>query len=402
MFFFRGGSYVRYEIDPATGAETVDHGSYPRAVADGWAAMPAPFAQSIDAVVPWPDGFVYFFKGPQYVRWDATDNSVDASFYPHDIADQWPALPASFAAGIDAAVNWGDGRAFFFKGSKYVRYDIAQDFVDRTLYPRDIGDGWPDFPAAFRTGVDAAVNWGNGSAYFFKGGSYLNYDIQGSKVRPGYPLPVTEPDKWPELVRAGFTASFDDVLEWPQADPARPPDIPARLDPCSRRTQPDVRCGGSFDLHAVFDDAIPSVPACGEYRQYVRGELKVGDQPVPFILRENGVATPRKMRSRPGPGSADDNFLEDGQAAGSPGNKFAVDLTYGHRNASVGNGNRFDMYLPQRRSGAEYVGRDEPGATGAAGSFFSIDVDFRGQVVDVCNGGAILFTNEWTVRCQVP
>jgi hypothetical protein len=36
----------------------------------------------IDAVVPWPDGFVYFVKGPQYVRWDATDNTVDTSLYP--------------------------------------------------------------------------------------------------------------------------------------------------------------------------------------------------------------------------------------------------------------------------------------------------------------------------------
>ncbi|MET7474884.1 hemopexin repeat-containing protein [Streptomyces sp. NPDC005648] len=401
VFFFRGGKYVRYEIDPATGAESVNHDIYPRDVSEAWTAMPASFTHGFDAALTWPDGYVYFFKGPQYVRWDATDDTVDASFYPHATADQWPALPASFAAGIDAAINWGDGRAFFFKGSQYVRYDIKDNFVDHNIYPRDISDGWPDFPAAFKNGIDAAVNWGNGTAYFFKGGSYLNYDIQNSKVRPGYPLPITEPGKWPELVQAGFTGPLDDVIEWPQADVASVK-IPDRLLSCSKSSLPRVRCGGEFDMHAVFTEANPSIPACGEYRQYVRGVLEVNGQPVRFVLRENGVPAPRLMRPRPGPGSTDDNFQEDGQAASNPDNPFHVDLDYGHRNASVGNGNRNDMYLLDRRSGAEYVGRDTPGGNGPAGIFFKIDVDFRGQLIDVCNGGTVLFTREWTVNCSVP
>ncbi|MEU0084734.1 hemopexin repeat-containing protein [Streptomyces sp. NPDC006274] len=401
VFFFRGGKYVRYEIDAATGEETVNHDFYPRGVAEAWTAMPASFTHGIDAVVTWPDGFAYFFKGPRYVGWDATDETVDADFYPHDTAEQWPALPASFAAGMDAAINWGDGRAFFFKGSKYVCYHIAKDFVDHAIYPRDISEGWPDFPAAFMSGVDGAVNWGNGSAYFFKGASYLNYDIENSVVRPGYPLPVTAPGKWPELVRAGFTGPIDDVIEWPQADVASV-DVPARLSSCSKRTQPNVRCGGEFDMHAVFTDADPSVPACGEYRQFVRGELEVNGQPVAYITKENGVPSPRLMRSRPGPGSTDDHFTEDGQAASSPSNPFHVDLDYGHRNASVGNENRNDMYLVKRRSGTEYLGRDTPGGAGPPGTFYRIDVDFRGQLIDVCNGGTVLFTREWTVNCRVP
>src|SRR2546423_380991 len=85
--------------------------------------------------------------------------------------------------------------AFFFKGSKYVMYDIESDTVDASIYPRDISDGWSDFPASFAAGVDAAVNWGNGTAYFFKGPMYLAYDIGGSAVLPGYPLPITEPGK---------------------------------------------------------------------------------------------------------------------------------------------------------------------------------------------------------------
>jgi hypothetical protein len=60
------------------------------------------------------------------------------------------------------------------------------------------------------------------------------------------------------------------------------------------------------------------------------------------------------------------------------------------------------MYLVKRRSGAEYVGRDLPGYTGSAGNFAKVDVDFRGQLIDVCNGGTVLFTREWTVNCKVP
>src|SRR5262245_61621054 len=269
-YFFRGRKYVRYDVDPATGAESVNLGVYPRDVSAAWTAMPESFRTGIDAVVSWPDGFVYFFKGSKYVRWDATNDTVDAAIYPRDIREGWRAFPASFAAGIDAAINWGDGRAFFFKGAKYIRYDIGDDTVDPAIYPRDISDGWSDFPAAFAAGVDAAVNWGNGSAYFFKGGQYLNYDIGGDKVRPGYPLPVTEPGKWPALVAAGFAGPYDDVIEWPQAD-VESATIPANLVPCVKSSLPTVSCGGTFEMKALFVDANPSVPACGEYRQYVRG-----------------------------------------------------------------------------------------------------------------------------------
>lgn len=401
-FFFRGGKYVRYEVDPTTGAETVNHDFYPRDVAEAWTAMPAAFTHGVDAVVNWPDGYVYFFKGPRYVRWDATNDTVDASFYPHDTADTWTALPASFAAGMDAAVNWGDGRVFFFKGPKYVRYDIEGDIVDHNIYPRDISEGWSDFPAAFKQGVDAVVNWGNGSAYFFKGGSYLNYDVTNGKVRPGYPLPITEPGKWPELVRAGFTSGIDDVIEWPQADVLRAA-IPDKLVSNSKKVEPPrARCGGSFEMNAVFTDANPSIPACGEYRQYIRGTVLVDGDPFNYIARERGVAVPVRMRPRPAPGSSDDQFVEDGQAASNTLNPFGVDLTYGHRDAPVGNGNVLDLYVPSRRSGPQYAGRDAPQWSGSQGLNVQLELDFRGQLVDVCNGGAVLRTQEWTVRSELP
>jgi hypothetical protein len=400
VFFFRGAKYVRYDVDPITGVETVNLGVYPRDVGEGWTAMPAPFARGFDAVVSWNDGFVYFFKGSKYVRWDATNNTVDVSLYPRDISEGWVAFPATFAAGIDAAINWGDDTAFFFKGSKYIKYVMKNDTVDKDIYPRDISEGWSDFPAAFKGGVDAAVNWGDGTAYFFKATSYLAYDIAGNKVRPGFPLPMTAPLKWPALVAAGFAGPFDDVIEWPQGDVASAT-MPKEFFPCIKQSLPTVECGGEFRMEALFTDANPSVPACCEYRQFVRGTVKVDDQVLKYIVQDRGVAVAVLLRPRPSAGSFDDNFREDRQPASHALNTFGVDRHYGHRDSSIGNRDLNDKYIPRRRSGNQYFGHDTPNYKGPAGKFVEYDVDFRGQLIDVCNGGAVLFTKEWTVKCSV-
>ncbi|WEO92972.1 hemopexin repeat-containing protein [Streptomyces sp. FXJ1.172] len=76
VFFFRGGTHVRYEIDPVTGAETVNHDIYPRALAEAWTAMPTSFTHGIDAALTWPDGYVYFFKGSSYLNYDIQNSAV--------------------------------------------------------------------------------------------------------------------------------------------------------------------------------------------------------------------------------------------------------------------------------------------------------------------------------------
>jgi hypothetical protein len=81
--------------------------------------------------------------------------------------------------------------------------------------------------------------------------------------------------------------------------------------------------------------AYPAACFCGEYRQYVRGNLTVNGRPVRHLLADptGGV---RPLLSRPAPGDPADNFLEDGMpAAIAP---FKVNMFYGHRGASYGNG----------------------------------------------------------------
>jgi hypothetical protein len=42
---------------------------------------------------------------------------------------------------IDAALDWGNGKLYLFKGSEYVRYDIAADKADDG-YPQRIEASW--------------------------------------------------------------------------------------------------------------------------------------------------------------------------------------------------------------------------------------------------------------------
>ena len=94
-----------------------------------------------------------------------------------------------------AVVNWGNGKAYFFRGNEYVRWDIQGDRTDpgypKPLYPTWTGLPWTD-------GVDAVVNWGNGKAYFFHGNEYVRWDIKSDRADPGYPKPFNG-STWPGL-----------------------------------------------------------------------------------------------------------------------------------------------------------------------------------------------------------
>jgi len=96
---------------------------------------------------------------------------------------------------FDGVVVWNNGKAYFFKGNQYIRYDIAADKADAG-YPVPIKGNWPGLEA-FADGIDAVVNWGNGKAYFFKGNQYIRYDIAADKADAGYPLPIN--GNWPGI-----------------------------------------------------------------------------------------------------------------------------------------------------------------------------------------------------------
>jgi Hemopexin/Astacin (Peptidase family M12A) len=179
-YFFHGSQYDRYDAK----TDKVDPG-YPKPIAGNWPGFPANFAAGVNAGLVWTTGKAYYFKGNQYIRYDIPSDRVDPG-YPKPIAGQWPGL---WTDNIDAGVVWPNGKAYFFKGPQYMRYDIATDRVD-SGYPRAIQGSWNGFPASFAAGVNAAVVWNNGKAYFFKGSEYIRYDIATDKMDAGYPKPI--------------------------------------------------------------------------------------------------------------------------------------------------------------------------------------------------------------------
>jgi matrix metalloproteinase-14 (membrane-inserted) len=188
VYIFRGNQYFRYDIK----ADQVDAG-YPKPINQtNWSGVP--WTDGIDAAVNWGNGKVYIFKGNEYVRFDIKADKVDPG-YPKPINQTtWPGLP--WTNGIDAALNWGNGKVCIFKGDQYVRYDIASDKVDAG-YPKPINQTtWPGLP--WTDGIDSAVNWGNGKVYIFKGDQYVRYDIALDKADAGYPKPIDQVT-WPGL-----------------------------------------------------------------------------------------------------------------------------------------------------------------------------------------------------------
>jgi len=162
-------------------------------------SLPDP-VEGIDASVLWNNGKAYFFKGENYIRYDvATDKADDG--YPLPISPNWHGI---WPGGIDTALVYPNGKAYFFKEEKYMRYDLASDSVDAG-YPAKIEDGWKGI---WTDGLDAAVTWNNGKAYFFKGDQYIRYDIAADKADDDYPKDIA--GYWQGV----WSGGIDSVVLW--------------------------------------------------------------------------------------------------------------------------------------------------------------------------------------------
>lgn len=159
----------------------------------------------------WPNGKVYFFKDGRYVRYnmDPQHEGVEPG-YPKSISASWPGLAEALPYGIDAAVVWPNGRAYFFSGNGYVAYAIESEGV-LADYPKYIALNWGRWPAHWRAGVDAAIVWDAKTAYFFKGAEYIRYSIAEDCVEVGYPKPIA--GNWPGLAEA-FPNGVDSAIDW--------------------------------------------------------------------------------------------------------------------------------------------------------------------------------------------
>ncbi|MEO6529413.1 MAG: hemopexin repeat-containing protein, partial [Specibacter sp.] len=189
LYLFSDTHYTRYSspgfvLDP----------DYPKPIAGNWPGFPSSFAAGVDAAV-WgqPNSRVYFFKGSNYIRVNPAAGWAVEAGYPKPIAGNWPGFPASFAAGVDAAVYTPTNqRIYFFKGSEYIRVNPNNAWTVEPGYPKPIAGNWPGFPADFAAGVDGAA-WGesNQRVYFFKGSRYIRVNpAAGWAVEAGYPQDI--------------------------------------------------------------------------------------------------------------------------------------------------------------------------------------------------------------------
>jgi len=180
-YFFKGDKYTKYNW-----TNDIIEDGYPMSI-EGW-NLGSDFNNNIDAAFNGygaNEGKAYFFKGSQYVRYDWAKNCADEG-YPLSISE-WN-LPGNFASSIDAAIE-GTGenanKVYFFKDNEYIRYNLETDTVDEG-YPLSLNE-WKLIDP-FLSGVDSVIN-GKGAyeskTYFFKGSQYMRYDWASDQIENG-------------------------------------------------------------------------------------------------------------------------------------------------------------------------------------------------------------------------
>lgn len=161
----------------------------------------------VDAAIMWPNGKAYFFSGNDYYRYDVAADRVDPGF-PQPIASNWAGLGG---VRIQGAVAWpNNGKAYFFSESDYYRYDIATDRVDPG-FPMPIKPNWPGLLIFGSVRINAVAPWPNGFVYFFADNMYYKWNVAADKMEPNYPQPIQ--GNWRGLGSGnlGLTAA----LVWP-------------------------------------------------------------------------------------------------------------------------------------------------------------------------------------------
>jgi len=169
--------------------------------------------------------------------------------------------------------------------------------------------------------------------------------------------------------------------------------IPANQTACTKvAVGAGTKVGQTFDLNATFrnDAKTGATCSCCEYRQFIRGGFSYNGRPVVLQLPNRGGGAPLTLAPRP-----NGAYHEDGLV--SP--KGTDNAHYGHRDE--GSADAADMYTPApRATGCTYAGNDFPGLTAGGGKAYVVGLDFRGQIIDVCNANKVIVTRDWSVDCS--
>ena len=130
-----------------------------------------------------------------------------------------------------------------------------------------------------------------------------------------------------------------------------------------------------FNMEATF---APAGAGCdchrGEYRQYVKGYLKVAGTKLKHQLHEREL---------------DSSYQEDYWKQGGTW------YHYGYRNQQFAT-SKFDN--PDQATGCNFHGYDLPRVRGSSGDALEINLGFKAELIDTQNPGRPLASQEWTVN----
>jgi len=189
-YLFAGGELIDYDnrADKARSVSPVSDRQLPGV---------GRYASKITAALNFDNGFAYLFLNDgTYLKYDLNANRL-LDGYPRQTTDQlWPGLGAH-ARKINAALNFGNGFAYFFlNNATYIKYDMKKDQA-LDGYPRPTSNG--NWPGLGNNGgkIAAALNFNNGYGYLFlSDGNYIKYDLKADKSLDGYPLKTAQNWNW--------------------------------------------------------------------------------------------------------------------------------------------------------------------------------------------------------------
>ncbi|MEV4439913.1 hypothetical protein AB0K09_12960 [Streptomyces sp. NPDC049577] len=190
-FVVRGGRVARFDW----GTGRVDGGA--RSLERQWPALPAAFRTGFDAAMVTSDPWTMVFRGAQCLLLNPLDGQVAEV---STIAARLPGLPQPFPQGIDAALAGGPGdEVYLFAGGQCARYDLRAMTVLETAPLERIWTGLGQHAPAFTAGIDAAVRHpSRGTFHFFRGDAFTRGTLATRTVTDAA-RPVDE-STWPGLL----------------------------------------------------------------------------------------------------------------------------------------------------------------------------------------------------------
>ncbi|RAW97810.1 MULTISPECIES: fucose-binding lectin II [unclassified Photorhabdus] len=190
-YLFLDAENIKYHDDAQ-----INKGDTPQPISKNWPSLPVAFQRHIDDVINL-NGYLYFFKGSQYLKFDIKKSQVIEG--PKHIIEGWPGLRGTeFENGIDAATEWVDTKrdvVCFFKGRDCIDYTVSS----HTISKKTISARWGTTGnySGFNSNLDAVILWRNIAGYLiylFKDGNYIRYNTNSNTIDIG---PTSTQSGWP-------------------------------------------------------------------------------------------------------------------------------------------------------------------------------------------------------------